>query len=82
MFVRVLAFQENPCVNDFPLCFPTTVRLRVSFSPAPECVDADCWNRFLRPPRGTRNAVIIVLLLIILLYVYYKVANRTSGAKL
>ena len=24
--------------------FPTTLMLRVSFSPAPDCVDGDCWN--------------------------------------
>ena len=30
---------------------PTTFMLRVSFSPAPECVEADCWNRaFPTPP--------------------------------
>ena len=31
---------------------PTTFMLRVSFSPAPECVDRDCWNSpFSTPPR-------------------------------
>ena len=30
--------------------FSTTLMLRVSFSPTPECVDADCWNRCFRTP--------------------------------
>ena len=30
--------------------YPTTFKLRVSFSPAPECVDTDCWSRFVWHP--------------------------------
>ena len=39
--------------------------LRVSFSPAPECVVADCWNRaFPTPPchQGTDVVIIIIVL--------------------
>ena len=32
------------------LIFPTTLMLRVSFSPAPDCVDGDCWNRSFSTP--------------------------------
>ena len=41
--------------------FPTTLMLRVSFSPGSECVDADYWSPFFGPPRGSRNTVIAVL---------------------
>ena len=30
--------------HSFSIIFPTILILRVSFSPAPERVDADCWN--------------------------------------
>ena len=33
--------------------------LRVSFSPAPECVVADCWNRVFPTPRYTRAPFVI-----------------------
>ena len=33
---------------------PTTFMLRVTFSPAPDCVVADCWNRAFPTPRATR----------------------------
>ena len=42
------------------LFFPTTFMFWVSFSPAPDCVDPDCWNHpFSTPPRGPRNAVVV-----------------------
>ena len=45
--------------------FPTTLMLRVSFSPAPKCVDANFWNRFLSTPtRGTRNTVVFVVVVV------------------
>ena len=44
----------------------TIFMLRVSFSTAPECVDADCWNRLVRPLRGTKNTVIVVAVVICL----------------
>ena len=50
----------------------TIFMLRVSFSTAPECVDADCWNRLVRPLRGTKNTVIVVAVVICLpLYFVY-----------
>ena len=43
--------------------FPTTFMLRVSFSPVPEHVVADCWNRgFPTPP--CHQATVIVLYLV------------------
>ena len=36
--------------------------LRVSFSPAPECVVADCWNRaFPTPPCHQATVIVVVL---------------------
>ena len=41
--------------------------LRVCFSPVPECVVADCWNRaFPTPPRGTRDSVVIIIVVVVL----------------
>ena len=39
--------------------FPTTFMLRVSFSPAPECVEADCWNRGFPPPPCHRGLLLL-----------------------
>ena len=46
--------------------FPQHFMLRVSFSPAPECVEADCWNRAF--PTPLPPAVIIVVVVIVVLY--------------
>ena len=37
--------------------------LRVSFSPAPECVVADCWNRAFPTPPCHQGTVIIIIVL-------------------
>ena len=36
---------------------PQHAIMRVSFSPAPDSVDADCWNHFLLSTKGKRNVV-------------------------
>ena len=48
----------------FFMFFPTTFMLRVTFSPAPECVVADCWNRVFPTPRATRPPLLLLLLLL------------------
>ena len=40
--------------------FPTTFMLRVTFSPAPECVEVDCWNQAFQTPRATRTALLLL----------------------
>ena len=42
--------------------FPTTFMLRVSVSPAPECVEADCWNRAFPPPPCHQRLLLLLLL--------------------
>ena len=42
--------------------FPTTLMVRVSFSPAPECVVADCWNRAFPTPPCHQATVVVVML--------------------
>ena len=39
--------------------------LRVSFSPAPECVVADCWNRAFPTPPCHQATVIIVVVVVL-----------------
>ena len=38
---------------------PTTFMSWVTFSPAPECVEAWCWNFKIQPRRGTMTSVIV-----------------------
>ena len=45
--------------------FPTTFMLWVTFSPAPECVEAWCWNFKIRPRRGPRNSVVVVVVIVV-----------------
>ena len=40
--------------------------LRVSFSPAPECVVADCWNRAFPTPPCHQGTVIIIIIVLYL----------------
>ena len=42
--------------------------LRVSFSPAPECVVADCWNRVFPTPPCHQATVIIIIVVVVVLY--------------
>ena len=61
------------CIYSF---IPTTLMLRVSFSPAPESVDAGCWTHFFStplppPPRGTRKTVVVVVVLIVVFSLFY-----------
>ena len=44
--------------------FPTTFMLRVSFSPAPVCVEGDCWNRCFSTPPWAEKAPLLLLLLL------------------
>ena len=53
----------------FFLFFPTTFVLRVSFSPVPECVVADCWNRVFPTPRATIPPLFVVCLFVCLFVV-------------
>ena len=40
--------------------------LRVSFSPAPVCVEVDCWNRcFSTPPWAEKTPLLLLLLLLL-----------------
>ena len=49
--------------------FPTTFMLRVSFSPAPECVEVDCWNQAFQTPPCHQDAVVIIILIIVVVIV-------------
>ena len=64
--------------------------LRVSFYSAPECVDADCWNRFLisDPHRCTRDSIVVVDVVVLLstilldifyIYIYIDVMTKVLG---
>ena len=48
--------------------FPTTLMLRVSFSPVPECVVADSWNPPLPPEPVVIIIVVIVVIVVVILY--------------
>ena len=48
------------------LIFPTTFMLRVSFSPAPECVDVDCWNQAFQTPPCHQDGVIVVVVVVVI----------------
>ena len=62
--------------------FPTTVVLRVSFSPAPYSVDRVCWNRFVStPPRGTRSTVIVVIVIVIVVLLTMEHWDANSNVK-
>ena len=51
--------------------------LRVSFSPVPEHVVADCWNRgFPTPPCHQATVIIIiVVVVIVVLYVFKRISS-------
>ena len=49
--------------------FPTTFMLRVSFSPAPECVEVDCWNQAFQTPPCHQDGVVVVVVVIIIVVV-------------
>ena len=40
--------------------------LRVSFSPAPECVEVDCWNQAFQPPLWHQDAVVVVIIVVVI----------------
>ncbi len=46
------------------LYFPTIFMLRVSFSPAPECVEVDCWNQAFQTPPCHQDAVVVVIVIV------------------
>ena len=58
--------------------FPTTFMLRVSFSPVPECVEGDCWNRAFLAPRGTRNAVIVIVVVVLYRSLHFNIDIGTK----
>ena len=49
--------------------FPTTFMLRVSFSPAPECVEVDCWNQAFQTPPCHQDGVIVVVVVVVVVVV-------------
>ena len=52
--------------------FPTTFMLRVSFSPAPVCVEVDCWNRcFSTHPWAEKAPLLLLLLLLFYISLLY-----------
>ena len=44
---------------------PTTFMLRVFFSPAPECVEVDCWNQAFQTPPCHQDAVVVVVIVVV-----------------
>ena len=52
--------------------------LRVSFSPAPECVVADCWNRAFPTPPCHQTPVVVIVIVIIRLLFYTRLNKRLS----
>ena len=44
---------------------PTTFMLRVTFSPAPECVEVDCWNQAFQTPPCHQDGVVVVIVVVI-----------------
>ena len=44
---------------------PTTFMLRVTFSPAPECVEVDCWKQAFQTPPCHQDGVIVVVVVIV-----------------
>ena len=58
------ARNHTPKLLWAPIIVSHNFILRVCFSPAPECVDRVCWDRFLstsHPPHGPRNTVVAVI---------------------
>ena len=41
--------------------------LRVFFSPAPECVEVDCWNQAFQTPSCYQDAVIVIIVIVIVI---------------
>ncbi len=39
--------------------------LRVTFSPAPECVEVDCWNQAFQTPPCHQDGVVVVIVVIV-----------------
>ena len=63
------------------ILIPTTFMLRVTFSPAPECVVADCWNRAFRPPVAPEPLLLLFVNFIPAL-TKGKVGNAFTGRRL
>ena len=64
---------------------PTTFMLRVTFSPAPECVEVDCWNQaFQTPPCHQDGVIVIVIIVIVVVPALTKgyIGNAFSGRRL
>ena len=59
--------------------FPTTFMLWVTFSPAPECVVAWCWNFKIRPRRGPRNSVVIIIIVLYRGYIKSRTVKLRRG---
>ena len=43
--------------------------LRVSFSPAPECVEVDCWNQAFQTPPCHQDAVIVIVVIVVIVVI-------------
>ena len=50
---------------DFSSMFPATFMLRVTFSPAPEYVEVDCWNQAFQTPPCHQDGVIIIVVVVV-----------------
>ena len=63
LFVVLYRQIFNTCYVyfDVKFYFPQHLLLRVSFSPVPECVVADCWNRAFPNPRASMAPLSLLL---------------------
>ena len=53
--------------------------LRVTFSPAPECVEVDCWNQAFQTPPCHQDGVVVVIVIVIVVVVVVVVPALTKG---
>ena len=67
-----------------PSVFATTFMLIVTFSRAPECVEADCWNQAFPTPPVPPDPVVICVIVVVLYSPYEKnkVGNAFTGRRL
>ena len=62
MFLVWISLVSSCVAHPTDLFFPTTGMLRVTFSPAPDCVEVHCWNRAFPTPPCRQDIVIILRL--------------------
>ena len=46
--------------------FSHNIYVEVTFSPAPECVEVDCWNHAFQTPPCHQDGVIVVIVVIVI----------------